>query len=516
MKLISSIFIFLFVLWTPLNAQSDDILLILKSNYENGTSENILPISDDVIALHVNSGEFWYLKALCEDQVGDFLSARNSLIKSKVNRYFKKRELYFYLAKAELKLGNESEALDYVEKALERKAKAEIFEVADFDKLKNNETFIKLLEARRPTLNLWTGIFLFISVQGILLFSVLFFRKKGNSKANKNLGLFVLCFSFILMFYVLYKSRFLYEHPLMYFRNLWVPLIFLLGPLLLFYVKDLFKIKYSNGNKLLHLSLFIIAFSHYAIYHLMSPESTIFHTSMEVFYYVWLRNTHMFIYLLFIYNVITKQKSNVGSNVVKWLHYMIYAYAGFVASMIIYGALGNYEFFSRDGWDYVTCLFLSLSIISLGIFGLIQPQIFWGFNIDGSAFNAIKYEKSGLIPSLAAELKLKLIELMVDDKVYRNNNLNLDELSEMLGTTKHNTSQIINEHFNENFFDFLNDFRIDEAKELLIASIGDSKMTISEILYEVGFNNKVTFNNAFKKRTGITPTQFKVRISQAM
>jgi AraC-like DNA-binding protein len=513
-KYIVTFLIYVGIFCANLYAQSEDILLVLERNYENGTSKSILPISDDIIALQVNSAEFWYLKAMCEDQAGDFLASRNSLIKSKVNRYYNKADLYFHLAKAELNLGNEDASLGYIEKALRRKARPQKFEVEEFNKLSSKVAFVKLLDSYRPTLSVWTGVFLFIAIQGILLFFLLFFRKKGNTKANKNLGLFVLSFSFILVFYVLYKSRFLYEFPLVYFRKLWVPLILLLGPLLLFYVKDLFKIKYSITYKLLHLSLSIIAFSYYLAFHFINPESTFFNASMDVIYYSWLRNTQMFIYLILVYNVLKKEKNNIGVNVVKWLHYMIYTYAGFVASMIVYSSLGGFDFFSRDGWDYVTCLFVSSSIILLGVFGLIQPQIFWGFNVDGSAFNAIKYEKSGLIPSLAEELKKMLIELMVDDKVYRNNNLNLEDLSLLLGTTKHNTSQIINEHFNENFFDFLNDFRIDEAKELL--SNTDCKMTISEILYDVGFNNKVTFNSAFKKRTGITPSQFRIQISQAI
>ncbi|MEH6535297.1 MAG: AraC family transcriptional regulator [Psychroserpens sp.] len=512
-SIITIISVFLFC--ANLNAQNEGILYILESNYENGTSKSILPISDDIVALHVNSAEFWYLKAMCEDQAGDFLASRNSLIKSKVNRYYNKADLYFHLAKAELKLENEEASLGYIEKSLRRKARPQKFEIEAFSSLNNDVAFVKLLDSYRPTLSVWTGVFLFISLQGILLFFLLFFRKKGNTKANKNLGLFVLSFSIILIFYVLYKSRFLYEFPLVYFRKLWVPIILLLGPLLLFYVKDLFKIKYSIKFKLLHLSLFFVAFSYYLAFHFINPKSTVFHASMDVIYFSWLRNAQMFIYLLLIYNVLKKGKNNIGVNVVKWLHYMVYAYAGFVVSMIIYSSLGGFDFFSRDGWDYITCLFISSSIILLGVFGLIQPQIFWGFDVDGSAFNAIKYEKSGLIPSLAEELKQKLIELMVDDKVYRNNNLNLDELSGMLGTTKHNTSQIINEQFNENFFDFLNDFRIDEAKELL-TSKEDFKMTISEILFEVGFNNKVTFNNAFKKRTDVTPTQYRIRIAQAI
>ncbi|WP_299273793.1 AraC family transcriptional regulator [uncultured Psychroserpens sp.] len=511
MKFLKGFLICVSLFCVNLQAQEGDILSILESNYENGTSKDILPISDNVIALNVNSADFWYLKALCEDQVGDYLSARNSLIKSKVNGYYKKSVLYFHLARTELNLNNKEAALAYVEKALQRNAKPEMFRSEAFSGLSDSVPFMKLLDLYRPKLNGWTGFFFFIALQGILLFLILFFRKKGNTKANRNLGLFVLSFSFILLFYVGYKSRFLYEYPLIYFRKLWIPIMFALGPLLLFYVKDLFKIKYSLKFKLAHLGLFLIGFAFYASFHLLDPANQIYNVAMDILWYEWVKNAQMLIYLILIYKLVKKAKDHVGANVVKWLNYMMYAYAGFVLSFVLYSTLNNFDFFYRDGWDYVICLIISASIILIGVFGLVQPQIFWGFNVVG-AFTAIKYEKSGLIPSLAAELKQKLIELMVDEKVYKNNNLNLDQLSEILGTTKHNTSQIINEHFNENFFDFLNDFRIAEAKELLLNE--EQKMTVSEILYEVGFNNKVTFNSAFKKRTGITPTQYRVQASQ--
>ncbi|WP_298898119.1 helix-turn-helix domain-containing protein [uncultured Psychroserpens sp.] len=514
MKFINVLLVYVFLFCVNLNAQSEeDILLVLKNNYENGTSENILPLSEDVIALNINSAEFWFLKALCEDQVGDFSASKNSLIKSEVNGYYKKSKLYYHLAKAELNLDNKEASLAYVEKALDRRVKPEQFEDEAFSDLSDSVVFMKLLESYKPALNKWTGTFLFIAIQGIILFFVLFFRKKGNTKANKNLGLFVLSFSIILLFYVGYKSRYLYEYPLIYFRKLWIPMMFALGPLLLFYVKDLFKIKYSSRFKLGHFSLFLIAFAFYASFHLLDPKNRIYNVAMDIIWYEWVKNIQMFVYLVLIYKLVKKAKDNVGPNVVKWLHYMMYTYAGFVLSFALYSTLNNFDFFYSDGWDYMICLLISASILLIGLFGLVQPQIFWGFSIVG-ALNVIKYEKSGLIPSLAAELKQKLIELMVDEKIYKQNNLNLDELSSLLGTTKHNTSQIINEHFNENFFDFLNDFRIDESKELLLDV--NCKMTISEILYEVGFNNKVTFNSAFKKRTGVTPTQYRIQMSQAV
>ena len=87
------------------------------------------------------------------------------------------------------------------------------------------------------------------------------------------------------------------------------------------------------------------------------------------------------------------------------------------------------------------------------------------------------------------------------------NDINLNYLSESLGTSRHNTSQIINEHFNLNFFELINKYRINEASEILKMDTNNN-LNIIEVAYEVGFNNKVTFNKSFKKHLATTPSRY--------
>jgi AraC-like DNA-binding protein len=65
----------------------------------------------------------------------------------------------------------------------------------------------------------------------------------------------------------------------------------------------------------------------------------------------------------------------------------------------------------------------------------------------------------------------------------------------------------------QNFYDFINRHRIDEASRLL-TNPADEKITILEVLYEVGFNSKSSFNTLFKKYTGLTPTEFRKKQSR--
>jgi AraC-like DNA-binding protein len=69
-------------------------------------------------------------------------------------------------------------------------------------------------------------------------------------------------------------------------------------------------------------------------------------------------------------------------------------------------------------------------------------------------------------------------------------------------------SVLINQNLHQHFFDFINEYRINAAKEIL-RNPSKKEFTILEILYEAGFNSKYSFNTAFKKHTGLTPTQFR-------
>ena len=67
---------------------------------------------------------------------------------------------------------------------------------------------------------------------------------------------------------------------------------------------------------------------------------------------------------------------------------------------------------------------------------------------------------------------------------------------------------VMNDKIGLNFFDYINSLRVEEAKRLLIET-SKKEMNVIEIAYSVGFNNKVSFNNTFKKWTGMTPTEFR-------
>lgn len=158
-------------------------------------------------------------------------------------------------------------------------------------------------------------------------------------------------------------------------------------------------------------------------------------------------------------------------------------------------------------------LFLSLSVfvILIGYFGLKQ-KIIYG-NEDSSDPVSInpaqqKYAGSKLSEEEARQLADQLKKLMLLSKTYQNPDLTLSLLATELGVSSHILSQVINEQFKLNFFDFVNQYRVEEFKQRIVNPLYNN-FSLLGIAYECGFNSKSAFNRIFKKATGFTPSQYK-------
>ncbi|HDP26258.1 MAG TPA: AraC family transcriptional regulator [Deltaproteobacteria bacterium] len=118
-----------------------------------------------------------------------------------------------------------------------------------------------------------------------------------------------------------------------------------------------------------------------------------------------------------------------------------------------------------------------------------------------------KYERS-LLKGLDTEVVYdRLTYLMGEEKIYKDFDLSLEGLAKMLCITPHQLSQFMNERLTTNFRNYINSYRIEEAKKILIS---ESDKNILAICYDVGFNSKSTFNQCFKKYTNKTPSEFRL------
>ncbi len=146
-----------------------------------------------------------------------------------------------------------------------------------------------------------------------------------------------------------------------------------------------------------------------------------------------------------------------------------------------------------------------ITLILLLVFILKErnPQVFAHMRIE---VEKRKYAKTQLSGVNVAEIKQKLLDLMQNHELFLEEDLRLATVAQKLAINSNQLSRILNEQFSQNFYEFVNSYRIERAKQKLISERDKDILTIA---YEVGFNNKVTFNNQFAKLVGQTPSKFR-------
>jgi AraC-like DNA-binding protein len=122
----------------------------------------------------------------------------------------------------------------------------------------------------------------------------------------------------------------------------------------------------------------------------------------------------------------------------------------------------------------------------------------------------VRYKSSGLTAEDAVRYKSLLLDYMTKNELYADHTVSLGKLAKSLSMTPHTLSQVINEQLSSNFNDFINSYRVEEAKKMLVDP-ERKNFTIASIAYDSGFNTLSAFNVAFKKFTGVTPSQFRLK-----
>jgi AraC-like DNA-binding protein len=229
--------------------------------------------------------------------------------------------------------------------------------------------------------------------------------------------------------------------------------------------------------------------------------------STKLILLVILKAISLAVYAYFVHRTIRKGNEELSPKTRLWQKNIYGIHVSYVFVYIMYGCfiiVGK----NSGILFHAPIVLMSAMVLYIGYAANVQPDVFSGLYAYTNRLFP-KYVKSGLTESLSQDLKKCLQDLFDDQKLYRRNDLNLDMVAEKLDTTRHNASQLINEHFEMNFHEFVNSYRIKEAKELLEK---ESKSNIIDIAYEVGYNNKVSFNKAFKKDTNLTPSQYLVSV----
>lgn len=207
--------------------------------------------------------------------------------------------------------------------------------------------------------------------------------------------------------------------------------------------------------------------------------------------------------------------SNVETIDLTWMRFFMWG----LALMII-------AWFCELVWENlivstISSIIYLISAFYLAYFALQQGEVFSANEHQAKELKVIieeNQQSSSTKKQLLGEddlniLKKRLSAMMQDEKPYLDSTLNLSKLAQLMQVSTHELSYIINTSFEDNFFNFVNRYRVEESKVLLLSN-EYKHLSMVGIAYEAGFNSKTAFNTAFKKMTGVSPTEFQKTASE--
>lgn len=363
-------------------------------------------------------------------------------------------------------------------------------------------------------------LYLASGVLALFFLAILAGKKRKTHSDHILLGWFVLLFSNMMVFYLIHQDL----------SPLWLIEIlnnsaFLHGPILFFYTSALTgrtdRIRWKDA---LHLLPFAVLYGFTTWLSYMSWQGLERLNQVLIV----LKFLSPLIYILLSQSMIRQHRqriehfySSTYQMELKWLSSILWGgqvliVLGTVTHLLYY--LGKWNI-PEYGGLYLNIAY-SLSITLLGYFGFKQTSIFLpasqpadrqnghpsSLNGPGSERGG-KYQKSRLDKAYAGRAYQELLRHMKEDQPFLDPGLSLFKLAEQLNTTENKLSQLINSQSGRNFFEFVNQYRV----ELLIEKMKAGELQHSTLLglaLDSGFNSKASFNRAFKKFTGQTPSEY--------
>lgn len=359
-------------------------------------------------------------------------------------------------------------------------------------------------------MNMFSIIYLLGAAQGFLLVAVLALRKT-NVSSNRILALLLGLFSINLL------NLAAREYMPGNFSLLTAPFSLIYGPLIWFYVSSL-TLNTDNKIKRFAILHFVPFFAAIFIYSPFYP----FEISKYIMVILGFKIIQYAAYLTASLIVLKRHESfirdffsDIGSVTLQWLRIMIiidFISLLIVSFFMVMHIFDIYDISAGKTVSRVTFIISSLVIYIIGYFSMKQPEIrqMSENRTDESDQSAktLKYENSRIEDDVIAQYMKELSAYMESKKPYLNPDITLKDLADALSLTYHDLSQVLNAGFKMNFYNYVNTFRINEAKNIL----SDPKRSDNKILsvvYESGFKNKSNFNTFFKKITGMTPSEYR-------
>lgn len=369
---------------------------------------------------------------------------------------------------------------------------------------------------------IFLGVFM-----GIMLSFFFILKKSPNAEANRFQGLLLLTLSLCIFEMFLNMTGLIVR--VLFVTNTTEPLNLLIGPFLYLYIKRTIT---PNGNRkeLVHFILPAIYLGYMFLDYIQTNEFK-YNSYINSYHPGWplLNAPHiidndpfnirrylnlvtvvqMFFYIMLSIQMIIRKAGQAGSTILKTNDPVLKSLRNtvahvFILIMIFIIVKLN---FRADLGDYFIGLYISFFAL-LTTIRVMNDSAYFDRTASFMDISVGKYRKSSLTES-DKERILTGIENEFETKSYFEDNLaSLSNLARRLGESPHHVSQVINEKLNCNFFELLARYRIEKARKIFSEDM-NNKLTVEEVSEMVGYNSRTAFNNAFRKITGKTPSEFR-------
>lgn len=370
------------------------------------------------------------------------------------------------------------------------------------------------------------SIFIFVSTaQGLFVVFMLFRTAPVSNRSRLFLTLIIVAFTWYQLEFLLIRNRIDVGFYLAYGTRYgaWM----LLGPLVWMYTHSFFSKESVSRKALFHFLPFAILTILVPLLsaNLLTWRSvdygmlTVFDSwnkePITPFQYAYgslflIQFIHAMVYVGVSYRFVIKiqkdlkeQYSNIDNISIRW-HKTFQTIA--VVVLVLVTAFVLYQFITGDyrlKADYFYVIPMSAVVYILLYHAIKYPNLIFKNVLPE---RSDKYEKSSLATSASTEYAEKLKALIETRKLYLQSELGLKDLASEMGVSTHHLSQSINEILNLNFYELINRYRVEEAKNKIKE---ETDKSLLQVAFEVGFNNKASFNNAFKKHVGMTPSKYR-------
>jgi AraC-like DNA-binding protein len=360
------------------------------------------------------------------------------------------------------------------------------------------------------TLNFFT-ILTIISIFLATILSLFFFiNKKGFMRENKILAILLMIFN-LQIFYSFATSSFAWQYFLDWHKLLFLvrQTSFLIGPLIYLYVNSFLKKKDVAGYRISgHFLPFTGVILFLLIYYTNLNQFVIWKSIIDLYDTLLILACNLVYIILSLLSMKSTTislrgfyKSILISSRNRWLQILL---VGFIIIWIVdLNSFALYMILRKPGWCAYT-----VSIYALAAFIFINTIMFFLLFKPDVYYVIAKYKNNKLSEPDKSEYLQKLSSYMETHKPFLNPDISLESLAGEIEVNPRILSQIINETFKKNFKSYILDYRIKESMQIL-ADSKYRKLTVLEILYQVGFNSKSAFNNQFKIFTNFTPQEYR-------